>query len=141
FWAAPLEENGGFGGLGWPAKMPPDAHVPRIKGGARVDAIENTTLAVVATDAALTKIQCKRLAVMAQTGFARAIYPVHAPLDGDVVFAASTGTMPVNPLIGLTELGAYAANVVARAVARAVSEAESLPFPGIVPAWKARFSR
>ena len=57
------------------------------KGGAR----ESTTLVVVATDAILTKAQAKRLAVMAQSGLSRAIYPVHTPLDGDVVFAASTG--------------------------------------------------
>ncbi len=56
---------------------------------------ENTTLVVVATDAILTKAQAKRLAVMAQSGFSRAIYPVHTPLDGDVVFAASTGRKPL----------------------------------------------
>ena len=44
-----------------------------------------------ATDATLTRPQAKRLAMMAQTGLSRAIYPVHTPLDGDVVFAASTG--------------------------------------------------
>ena len=51
--------------------------------------------------------------MIAQTGFARAIYPVHAPIDGDVVFAAATGEKQVDPLIGLTELGMVAANVVA----------------------------
>ena len=58
--------------------------------------------------------------MIAQTGIARAIYPVHAPLDGDVVFAAATGDKPVDPLVGLTELGMVAANVVARAIARGV---------------------
>ena len=77
----------------------------RIKGGAAATSVENTTLAVVVTDAELTKPQAKRLAMIAQTGFARAIYPVHAPLDGDVVFAAATGEKPVDPLVGLTELG------------------------------------
>ena len=61
---------------------------PRDQGSPRA----STTLAVVATDAVLTKAEAKRLAVMAQTGLARAIYPVHTPLDGDVVFAVSTGT-------------------------------------------------
>ena len=66
----------------------------RIKGGPAATSVENTTLAVVVTDAILTKPQAKRLAMIAQTGFAHAIYPVHAPLDGDVLFAASTGATP-----------------------------------------------
>jgi L-aminopeptidase/D-esterase-like protein len=101
--------------------------------------VENTTLAVVVTDAALTKPQVKRLAMIAQTGFARAIYPAHAPLDGDVVFAAATGEKPIDPLAGLTELGMVAANVMARAIARGVYEATALPFPGAQRAWKDRF--
>jgi D-aminopeptidase len=112
----------------------------RLKGGAAPTAVENTTLAVVVTDAALTRPQAKRLAMIAQTGFARAIYPVHAPLDGDVVFAAATGEKPIDPLVGLTELGMVAANTVARAIARGVYEAKALPFPGAVPAWRDRFS-
>jgi L-aminopeptidase/D-esterase-like protein len=111
----------------------------RIKGGGAATAVENTTLAVVVTDADLTKTQTKRLAVIAQTGFARAIYPVHAPLDGDVVFAAATGEKPIDPLAGLTELGMVAANVVARAIARGVFAATALPFPDALPAWKDRF--
>ena len=89
----------------------------------------------------LNKAQAKRLAVMAQTGLARAIYPVHTQLEGDVLFAASTGRRPLaDPLVGLTRLGALAANVVARAVARGVFEATALPFPGAVaelegPVW------
>ena len=83
----------------------------RLKGGAAATSAENTTLALVVTDADLTKAQAKRLAMIAQTGMARAIYPVHAPLDGDVVFAAATGAKPVDPLVGLTELGMVAANV------------------------------
>jgi L-aminopeptidase/D-esterase-like protein len=93
----------------------------------------------VVTDAALTKPQAKRLAMIAQTGFARAIYPVHAPMDGDVVFAAATGAKPIDPLVGLTELGMIAANVVARAIARGVFAATALPFPGALPAWRDRF--
>jgi D-aminopeptidase len=111
----------------------------RLKGGNAATAVENTTLAVVVTDAVLTKPQAKRLAMIAQTGFARAIYPVHAPLDGDVVFAAATCEKPVDPLVGLTELGMVAANTVARAIARGVYEATALPFPGALPAWKDRF--
>ena len=74
---------------------------------------------------------------MAQTGLARAIYPVHTPLDGDVVFAAATGRKPLpDPLAALTELGSMAANVLARAVARGVYEATALPFPGALPSWR-----
>jgi L-aminopeptidase/D-esterase-like protein len=79
--------------------------------------------------------------VIAQTGFARAIYPVHAPMDGDVVFAAATGERPIDPLIGLTELGMVAANVVARAIARGVHAATALPLPGALPAWRDRFGK
>ena len=71
----------------------------RLKGGPAATSAENTTLVVVVTDAVLTKSQAKRLAMIAQTGMARAIYPVHAPTDGDVVFAAATGKKPVDPLV------------------------------------------
>jgi L-aminopeptidase/D-esterase-like protein len=77
--------------------------------------------------------------MIAQTGMARAIYPVHAPTDGDVVFAAATGKKPVDPLFGLTELGMVAANTVARAIARGVHNAVALPFLGALPAWGDRF--
>ncbi|MDO9299603.1 P1 family peptidase [Bradyrhizobium sp.] len=139
FWAAPFEAGEEFGGGGLPEDFTPDMLEMRIKGGTSATSVENTTLAVVVTDAALTKPQARRLAMMAQTGFARAIYPVHAPLDGDVVFAAATGEKPVDPLAGLTELGMVAANVMARAIARGVYEATALPFPGALPAWKDRF--
>ncbi len=136
FWAAPFEQDGEFGARGWPQSVPHTALVPHIKGGAR----QSTTVAVVATDAALTKTQAKRLATMAQTGLARAIWPVHTPLDGDIVFAASTGRRPLaDPVSALAALGALAANVLARAVARGVYEAAALPFPGALPAWKDRF--
>jgi len=139
FWAAPFETDGELGGRGLPPSFTPDMLRMRIKGGTSATSVENTTLAVVVTDAVLTKPQAKRLAMMAQTGFARAIYPVHAPLDGDVVFAAATGAKPVDSLAGLTELGMVAANVMARAIARGVHEATALPFPGALPAWKDRF--
>ncbi len=138
FWAAPFEQDGEFGGRGWPSAFPPSAFKPITKGGTR----ENTTLVVVATDAILTKSQAKRLAVMAQSGLSRAIYPVHTPLDGDVVFAASTGRRPlVEPLFGLTMLGAIAANVVARAIARGVFAARTLPLSGAMPSWQDQFGR
>jgi D-aminopeptidase len=135
FWAAPFEHNREFGGRG-AAPSPSAADLAlRAKGGP----LQNTTLAVVATDARLTKAQCNRLAVMAQDGLARAVYPVHTPLDGDVVFAAATGKTVLNdPIYGLAELGMIAANVMARAIARGVYEAKALPFAGALPAWRDR---
>jgi L-aminopeptidase/D-esterase-like protein len=135
FWAAPFEIDGEFGGRGLPSSFTSDMLHQRIKGGPEATAIENTTLVAVVTDAILTKPQAKRLAMIAQTGMARAIYPVHAPLDGDVIFAAATCKTPVDPLFGLTELGMVAANVVARAIARGVYCATALPFLGALPAW------
>lgn len=139
FWAAPFEIGNEFGGRGLPPSFTPDMLKARLKGGPAATALENTTLVVVVTDAMLTKPQARRLATIAQTGMARAIYPVHAPLDGDVVFAAATGRKPVDPLFGLTELGMVAANTVARAVARGVYSATALPFLGALPAWSDRF--
>jgi len=138
FWAAPFEDNGEFGGRGFPSPMPPGALEARTKGALR----QNTALVVVATDAALTKAQAKRLAVTAQDGLARASYPVHTSLDGDVVFAAATGAKPLaDPTFAFMRLGAIAANVVARAVARGVYEATALPFAGALPSWRDKFGR
>jgi L-aminopeptidase/D-esterase-like protein len=139
FWAAPFETGNEFGGRGLPPSFTPDMLKARLKGGPEARASENTTLVVVVTDAVLTKPQARRLAMIAQTGMARAIYPVHAPLDGDVVFAAATCRKPIDPLFGLTELGMVAANTVARAIARGVHAATALPFPGALPAWSDRF--
>ena len=139
FWAAPFEVNNEFGGRGQPPHFTSQMLAIRIKGGITASAIENTTLCVVVTDAILTKPQAKRLAIIANTGMARAIYPVHAPLDGDVMFAAATCKKPIDPLSGLTELGAIAANVVARAIARGVYEATALHVPNAQPAWRDRF--
>lgn len=136
FWAAPFEQHDEFGGRGWPAAFTPNDLAFRSKGAPGA----NTTLAVIATDAKLTKAQANRLAVIAQTGLARAIYPVHTPLDGDVVFSAATGAKALpDPVYGISELGMLAANVLARAVARGVYEANALPFPGALPSWKDKF--
>jgi L-aminopeptidase/D-esterase-like protein len=136
FWAVPFELGAEFGGRGLPAAVPPEAlAMPRwpMPG-------ESTTLAVVATDAALTKAEARHLAVMAQDGMARALVPVHTPLDGDVVFAAATGRRALaDPVSGLAALGHAAAMVLARAIARGVYEAAALPFPGARPAWRDRF--
>ena len=138
FWAAPFERDGEFGGRGSAPQPTPADLAIRAKGGPQ----ENTTIAIVATDARLTKAQANRLAVMAQTGMARAIYPVHTPLDGDVLFSAATGERPLaDPAYGLSELGMLAANTLSRAIARGVYEAAALPFPGSLPSWKQRFGR
>jgi L-aminopeptidase/D-esterase-like protein len=135
FWAAPYEIGGEFGGvpLG-------EAHAgPEEWGLAKRHPRPgtNTTLACVAVDAILTPAQARRLAIMAQDGLARAIRPVHAPYDGDVVFALATGRRPLgdDPVFTLTRLGALAADCLARAVARGVYEAR--PWPGTsAPGWR-----
>jgi L-aminopeptidase/D-esterase-like protein len=135
FWAAPYEQNGEFGGHGFPATVPARALAARTKGAPR----QNTTLVVVATDAALSKAQAKHLAVMAQDGLARAIHPVHTPLDGDIVFAAATGQRPLaSPSFDLLAIGSAAAQVVARAIARAVFEAAPLAFLQSLPAYRSK---
>lgn len=141
FWAAPYEQNGEFGGRGWPARMPDDALTLRYKGqAAPVTPATATTIALVATDATLTKAECKRLAIMANDGLARALRPVHAPNDGDTVFAAATGQIAgaIDPHV-LTELGSAAADCLARAVARGVYEATALPYRNSLPDWTQRF--
>jgi D-aminopeptidase len=138
FWAAPFEMDGEFGGLGFPTTLPASARGVIIKGAQA----QNTTLAVIAMDAALAKADLKRLAMMAQTGMARAINPVHAPTDGDIVFAISTGDrhLPDGPL-GLGVLGAVAANTLSRAIARAVYEAGGPAVASDHPAYRDIFPR
>ncbi len=135
--AAPYERNGEFGGRGLPVPWP-DETLPRIKGlGPR----GNTTIAVIATDAPLSVAQARRLAVMAQDGFALALHPAHAPQDGDCVFALATGrnAIPVT-LADETLIGATAAHVMARAIGRAIYEATALPVPGAQKAWRDLFA-
>ncbi len=101
---------------------------------------QNTTIAIVATDADLTKAQAKRLAIMAQSGMSRALRPAHAAHDGDVVFGAATGRSGrTADIYTLTDLGAAAADCLARAIARAVFEATPLPFSGALPSWRMKF--
>jgi len=135
FWAAPFEMDGEFGGLGPdPASGLCDPPVSlKARAMAATDGA-NTTLCIVATDAALTKAQCHRLAVAAHDGLARAVVPAHTPHDGDIVFALSTGTLPVADA-ALSGIGAAAAHCVARAIARGVHGAT--PAPGdILPTWR-----
>jgi len=136
FWAAPDERGDEFGGHGLPARFDRAALVPPIKGeGPRA----NTTIAIVATDAKLSKVEARRIAVMAHDGMARAIRPAHAPLDGDVVFAAATARVDrTADLRQLTDIGHAAAACLARAIARGVYEATALPFAGTARAYRER---
>lgn len=77
-------------------------------------AVENTTLAVVATDAGLTKAQASKVAAMAHDGLARAVRPVHTMFDGDTIFALSTGNLRAD----VTSIGSVAAELLAQAIAR-----------------------
>ena len=138
FWAAPYEQNGEFGGLGWPPNIPPSALTPRMKGA--VSEAANTTIGIIATDATLEPQQAKRLALAAHDGFARALRPSHTPLDGDTIFAAATARQPGPVDVAtLTDLAIAAADVMARAVARGVYEATALPLPNALPGWKDKF--
>lgn len=134
FWAAPFELAAEFGGLG------PDTATGLVGPYAsrKSDLVTqrgNTTIAIVATDAALTKPQAQRMATAAHDGIARAIVPAHTPHDGDLVFALSTAARPVTE-IELSVIGGAAAHCLARAIARAVYAAT--PAPGdLLPCWSA----
>jgi L-aminopeptidase/D-esterase-like protein len=122
-----------FGGLGPP---PPgwrgEPEMPTPPSFA-LNPLTNTTIAVVAVNAALDKGQAQRLAIMAQDGLARAIRPIHTPFDGDTVFVLGTGRIPLTGPAMLARLGHLAADTLARAVARGVYHAEGL---GDRPGWR-----
>lgn len=98
------------------AKLMLDGAEPKFEGG-------NTTLAVVATNARLTKVEATKLAQLAQAGVIRAISPVHTTRDGDTIFSLSTGALPA---VDINALGIAAAEVLAEAIRRAVRKAKSL---------------
>lgn len=153
FWAAPFEQNGEFGGAGLPSTLTPDMQAPFTKMDAMragladtnldKDALSkpggNTTIGIIATDAALTKAQAKRLAIMAHDGFARALWPSHTPLDGDMIFALSNGKkqLPDQEDAFIT-LGARAAAVMARAVARGIYAAQGED-GDLFPTWQEKY--
>lgn len=135
FWAAPWEIGDEFGGLGLPSPLPADAQDIRLKFRDAPQAGENTTIAVIATDAVLTKATARRLAISAHDGFARAIWPAHTPVDGDLVFALATGRSgkPLD-LEGVIDLYAAASATMARAIARGVHAATAAP-RDLFPVW------
>ena len=126
FWAAPWEIGNEFGGRGGAPKG--HAVWPKTK-----LSDQNTTIAIVATDADLTKAELTRFATAAHDGMARALVPSHTPMDGDLVFGVSTNARPIqDALADPILLGHAAATSLARAIARGVyaatpSEGDLLP--------------
>ena len=129
FWAAPFEIGDEFGG-GKTASITAEHQEWQLDtkaddGGLR----QNTTIGIVATNAALSAGECHRVAIMAHDGLARALRPAHAPVDGDVIFVMSTGAYELDEetrVRDLTAIGTYAGDCVARAIARGVYEADTL---------------
>jgi L-aminopeptidase/D-esterase-like protein len=136
FWAAPFEQDHEFGGLGC-AEVTPATTAVRVKKPPKraLSAVENTTIGVIATNARLDRGQTKRLAMSAHDGYARAIWPCHTPMDGDVVFGLSTEERPAPDLI---TLNAAAASTMARAIAIAVYNTTSRA-DDTLPSWEAKF--
>jgi L-aminopeptidase/D-esterase-like protein len=137
FWSAPFEIGDEFGGRGLPSSFPAEATALRYKG--KPQARQNTTIAIVATDATLTKAAAKRLAIMTHAGYARAFWPSHTPYDGDIIFALSTGRIATDTEPAtMIELGAAAAACMARAIARGIYEAT--PADGdLLQTWHQKF--
>ena len=133
FWAAPWEMGGEFGGLGPVTGFDPTQE-PATKVGAR----QATTIAVVATDAALTQAQATRMAVAAHDGMARAMVPSHTPFDGDLVFAVATGAVPTVGELDPMRIGHAAAVCLSRAIARGVYTATA-EAGDLRPTWRAAF--
>jgi len=130
FWTFPLEQNGEFGGRRLKGDVVGDVvgdlDLPDDMKGAAPR--QNTTIAVVAVDAAVSAVELKRIAIMAQDGFARALRPIHTPFDGDVVFAFATGRVKLGEprQRQVMRLGSIACDTLARAIARGVYAAETL---------------
>ena len=153
FWAAALERDGEFGGLGLPAALPAaDQLAPSWKGQTNATQTPpSTTIACIVTDATLSKAELKRTAMAASAGLARGLRLSHAAMDGDTVFAASTGRCPLDGdprrrMHDLIEIGALAADCLARAIARGVYAAQLPPVAGTArwsgpPAWSVKFAR
>jgi D-aminopeptidase len=140
FWAAPWEIGDEFGGLGVHPAPVPFAQSVRTKKDALAE-LANTTIAIVATDAALSKAELKRMAVAAQDGMARAISPAHTLDDGDLVFSVSTGARPLaDPIFDAIAIGHAAATCLSRAIARAVYLATAAP-DDVFPTWRQKFGR
>lgn len=134
FHAAPCEMGGEFGGLG-----PKITHNAGLTPRTKLNPGEATTIAIVATDAALDKAGCTRMATAAQDGMARALWPSHTPMDGDLIFGISTRDKPLSDLLAdPLNIGHAASICLARAIARGVYEAQKTP-NDTRPTWQDRF--
>ena len=123
FYAAPFEIDREFGGRGTDPSSGLGLDTLHT-GGIDQPERANTTIGIVATDAALDKAQCARMAIAAHDGIARAVLPAHTPADGDLIFAAATGARPLgHPMTDLSLICHAAALCVSRAIARAVFHA------------------
>ncbi len=137
FWAAPYEVGNEYGGLGV-ASPSNSLAMPVSHKRAAFEAKSNTTIAIVATDAVLTKAQAKRFAVAAHDGMARALYPSHTLLDGDLVFGVSTARKALaSDIPDLLVLGHAASLCLARAIARGVFHATEHN-GDILPCWRSQ---
>ncbi|MCG6903531.1 MAG: P1 family peptidase [Rhodobacter sp.] len=150
FWAGPFEIGDEFGGLGQghshgrghghsQGHSHGRGHDPLGLVRTKINPQGNTAIAIVATDAALTRTQAKRMAIAAHDGIARAILPSHTPFDGDLVFAVATGAVPISdPILDALLIGHAAATCLSRAIARAVFLATAAP-DDVLPCWADRF--
>lgn len=135
FWAAPFEIDGEFGGLGPDHRAGLGLSLQSRKAEAMRERA-NTTIAIVATNAALTKAECQRVAWAAHDGIGRACVPAHSPGDGDLVFAAAHGAKPLTGPMDLALIGHAASLCLSRAIARGVYHAT--PHPNdLLPTWSA----
>lgn len=136
FWSAPFEHGAEFGGLGFPPDSAQAAQHLRIK----PDYVAGTTIGIVATNAALTPVQAKRLAIVGQDGVARGVFPAHLPQDGDTIFGVSTEEKPAPSLTDFCEILQAATIVTARAIALGVYHAAPLGWADCAPSWQEVFS-
>jgi len=138
FWAGAFELNKEFGGLGMVTQGQAFLEIPNSN-MAKSNPRSNTTIAIVATDATLSKPEAKRLAIAAQDGIARATVPSHTLFDGDLIFALSTESIALkNPVKEQVEIGHAASICLSRAIARGIYEASDQP-GDILPCWKSMF--
>ena len=142
FWAAPFELNGEFGGRGQPPSFTAAMHAPKLKGGAGATPLQNTTLAIVVTDAQLDQASGERGSRSSpRQALPAPSIPCTRRSTAMWCSRQQPAGKPIDGPVNMTELGMLAANVVTRAIARGVYEATALPFPGSVPSWKDRFGR
>lgn len=136
FWASPYEIDNEFGG------QPPNTEKPAINSTfqTKLSSMDgaNTTIAIVATDAALSKPQAHRMAVAAHDGMARAIVPSHTSMDGDLIFSASTWQHKLSDINDLIHICHAASICLSRSIAKAVYAAQDAP-GDTVPTWQNRF--